>query len=104
IFKTEREFIMRGAVKRKSSDQGFRAENASRSYVQISIVLFVAILGVAILNFHIADKQKKMLQMTQMAEQQIMLVEAVHENIKLHQKNSDHSLAEVIRTDASAAQ
>lgn len=95
---------MRRAVRGKSSDQGFRAENASRSYVQISIVLFVAILGVAILNFHIADKQKKMLQITQVVEQQTMLLEAVHKNIKLHQKNSDHSLAEVIRTDASAAQ
>jgi len=95
---------MRGAVKGKSSDQGFRAENASRSYVQISIVLFVAILAVAILNFHIADKQKKMLQITQVVEQQVVLVEGVYKNIKLHQKNNDHSLADAIRADASAAQ
>jgi diguanylate cyclase (GGDEF)-like protein len=94
-----------GAQSNNNGDQGeFNPEKTTRAYLILVILLFSAITGAGFLHHHIGQKQTALMQVAQMAEQQMRISQMMGIIVEQNQKQTDPQNVERLRAAAAAAQ
>ncbi|MDP2204719.1 MAG: GGDEF domain-containing protein [Alphaproteobacteria bacterium] len=93
-----------GAQSNNNGDEGVNPEKTTRAYLILVILLFSAITGAGFLHHHIGQKQMALMQVAQMAEQQMRISQMMALIVAQNQKESDPANVERLRAIAAAAQ